>query len=339
MKTGEPNPPTESVSTSVTVVYACDGNYAPLAAIGAVSVLKHNPGARIVLLGCGLDEGARMLVRSRVEGNGGRFLCLDASEKISELVRKGASRYVSYAVYARLFIPDLLPGNDRVLYLDCDTLVDDDLSGLFRMDMRGRPLALGGDCIPRAYKAFIRHPADRPYYNSGVMLMDPVRWRELGCTKLVLDELDSPAGPNPLGDQDVIVRRLSGMTFPLGPKWNFLSQYFLVSFAGLRRIVGRDGMLPFSIGEYDEARKHAAIYHFSGNTLGRPWFSYSRHPLRDTYRQAAREAGLAEAAEREGRLPVAYRFQAWLHKILPQSLFDWACFGLLRLHVYCTYHV
>ena len=339
MRIDKTNSAMELKAVPVTVVYACDGNYAPLAAIGAISVLKHNPGARIVLLGCELDDDARTLVRSRVEANGGRFLYLDASEKIEELARKGASRYVSYAVYARLFVPDLLPEDGRILYLDCDTLVDDDLSDLFRLDMCGCPLALCGDCIPRAYKAFIRHPAGHPYYNSGVMLMDLVRWRELGCTELVLNELASPTGPNPLGDQDVIVRRLSRMTFPLSPKWNFLSQYFLLSFAGLRRIVGQDGMLPFSAEEYEKARKHAAIYHFSGNTLGRPWFSCSRHPLREAYRQSARDAGLADTAEREGRLPAAYRFQAWLHEILPQSLFDWACLGLLRLHVYRTYHV
>ena len=31
------------------VIYACDENYAPLTAVSAVSLLKHNPGYEIIL--------------------------------------------------------------------------------------------------------------------------------------------------------------------------------------------------------------------------------------------------------------------------------------------------
>lgn len=328
-----------NASASITVIYACDERYAPFAAISAVSVLRHNPGARIILLGCGLKESAHNLVRSRVESNGGVFCYCNASEHIDRLAQSGVSQYVSYAVYSRLFIPNLLPEDGRVLYLDCDTLVDGSLEELFHMEMHGRPLALSGDCIPQAYKRFVQIPMEKQYCNSGVMLMDLARWRSCGCTKLLLNELASPAGPNPLGDQDVIVRCLSDLTEPLSPKWNFLSQYFLISYKGLCRIVGGANMLPFTEEEYEEARDHAIVYHFSGNTIGRPWYSYSHHPIREKYKAVAKEAGLADAVEQKGTLPAAYRLQNGLFHLFPQTLFDWTCFVLYRLHVFRTYHV
>ena len=39
----------------MTAIYASDKNYAALTAISAVSLLKHNPGAKIVLLGYNLE--------------------------------------------------------------------------------------------------------------------------------------------------------------------------------------------------------------------------------------------------------------------------------------------
>ena len=43
----------------LTVVYASDANYAKLTAISAVSLLKHNPGTRVVLLGYNLEKEAQ----------------------------------------------------------------------------------------------------------------------------------------------------------------------------------------------------------------------------------------------------------------------------------------
>ena len=305
------------MSKRLRVIYASDDNYVGLTAISAVSLLKHNPGAHIHLLGCNLKQEAVDLVKSRVERHGGAFTYLDASPAINRLKAIGATSYVSYAVYARIFIPDLIPTETgKVLYLDCDTLVADSLQGLFETDLHGHPLALAPDVIHPAYKKVISLPADRPYYNTGVMLMDLAVWRTIRCSERLSAELLHPHGRNPLGDQDIIVRVLNGEIVPLAPRWNFLSQYFL-----LRRT------------------DTPAIYHFSGNTLGRPWFTSSRHPLREAYRQAAAEADLPEVAEQFSPLPLEYKVQYWLYRLLPQSLFTPICNLMYRTHIRLTYKI
>ena len=91
------------------VVYACDDNYAGLTAVSAVSLLKHNLNAEVFLVGCRLKPESIETVKSRIERFGGTFRYVDVSAKIDELQSMGACSYVSYAVYSRIFIGELLP--------------------------------------------------------------------------------------------------------------------------------------------------------------------------------------------------------------------------------------
>lgn len=299
------------------VVYACDDNYAGLTAVSAVSLLKHNPNAEVFLVGCRLKPESIETVKSRIERFGGTFRYVDVSAKIDELQSMGACSYVSYAVYSRIFIGELLLDiSGKVLYLDCDTLVVDSIAGIFETEMNGNPVALAPDAAHPAYKRVISLPDDKPYYNTGVTLIDLDEWRRRKCTERLMAELKSPHGRNPLGDQDIIVRVLNDETTELDRRWNFISQYILY-----RR------------------KEKPAIYHFSGNTLGRPWYTSSKHPMREAYRKAAAEADLPQIAEQTKPLPFEYKVQYWLYRILPGFLFRPVCNLMLRTHIRLTYGI
>ena len=299
------------------VVYACDDNYTSLTTISAVSVLKYNPEAEIILLGCNLKDESIKTIKERIEKHNGKFRYVDVSAKINELQSSGAEAYVSYAVYSRIFISDLLPDlSGIVLYLDSDTLIVDSIAELFATELNGQPLALAPDAIHPAYKKVISLPSDKPYYNTGVALIDLARWRELKCTERLLAELKRPSGRNPLGDQDIIVRVLNDDIRKLDKRWNFLSQY----------IMHKTDVTP-------------AIYHFSGNTMGRPWYTSSKHPLRKKYQEAAINAGLENFAEQSRPMSFEYKVQYWLYKTLPRRLFNSVNNLMLRTHIKITYNV
>lgn len=320
-----------------TLVYACDDNYAGLTAVSAVSALKWNPGLRIVLMGNKLKPESVECVRSRVVGHGGTFAYFDLSDRLAEIAANGFCGYTSYAAYARLFIADLLAEEDgRILYIDCDTLLLGSLDDLFALPLNGRPFAFGYDCIHSAYKRYDRIAPDAPYYNSGVMLADLAAWRASGATDALKAEFAHPTGPNPLGDQDMIVRAWRDYITPLPPKWNFLSQFFLFDYAGLRAVNGRSAPWA-SRADFDAACRAPGICHFSGHTLGRPWFTSSRHPMRERYRAAATEAGLPEVAEQIRPMAKPYLIQYLLHRLLPQGLFNIVARWMLRAHILLTY--
>ena len=298
-------------------IYACDENYAALAVVSAVSLLKHNPNAEVIFIGYKLTEESILTAKKRVEQFGGSFRHEDVSERISELQDLGVTSYVSYAVYARFFIADLFPDlNGKVLYLDCDTLVVDSIEGIFDVDLHGNPIALAPDAAHPAYKRVISLPPGKKYYNSGVALIDLDAWRQRNCANRLMAELRMPHGRNPLGDQDIIVRVLCDEITELDRRWNYLSQYIMLA-----------------------RPEKPAIYHFSGNTLGRPWFTSSRHPMREAYCKAAAEAGCPETARQMRSLPLAYKIQYWLYKLLPTVLFRPTCSLLQRLHIKLTYGI
>ena len=298
------------------IVYASDDSYVGLAAISSVSLLKHNPGARVNLLGYNLKPASVELVRARVENHGGSFSHFDVTPFINRLEQLKVSHYTSYAIFARMFIPELIRTDDRVLYLDCDTLVTDRLDDLMDIELHGHAFALALDAVHPAYKKVISIPFDRPYYNSGVMLMDLAAGKKHDCSRRFMEELTHPHGRIILPEQDVIARMMSDEVEPLPSKWNFLSQFIL------------------------QRRKDApAIYHFSGHTLGRPWFTSSKHPMREAYRRTAAEADLPEVAEQSRPLPFEYKVQYWLYRLLPQILFTPVCNLMYRAHILLTYGV
>src|SRR5262252_9157634 len=60
---------------------------------------------------------------------------------------------ITRATYARLFIPEVLPEVDRVVYLDCDVLVRRDLGALFDSDM-GTNWVLGSPDVQAPFVPF-----------------------------------------------------------------------------------------------------------------------------------------------------------------------------------------
>lgn len=305
------------MSNSIRVFYACDENYASITAISATSLLKYNPDAHIYVLGCDLKKDAIQLIESRVLAAGGHFHLVNVSSEIASLAAAGVSQYVSYAVYSRLFIAKLLPElQGLVLYLDCDTFVVDSVAPLFDYQLKGKPLAMAPDCVHPSYKRVVSLRPDQMYYNSGVMLIDLDAWRTARVTERLLEELAHPHGLNPLGDQDIIVRVLNDEIFPLEIKWNFLSQYYL-----------------------QKVLEKPVICHFSGHTLGRPWYTSSKHPMRTRYREMAVDIGLSQVVEQIRPMAFEYRLQYWLYRLLPQFLFKPICQLMYRVHIRLTYGV
>ena len=71
-----------------------------------------------------------------------------------------------YMVLMKVCLSKLLPGYERVVFLDCDTLVEHDLTELFEMDL--------GNCfyaaVPQEDDGREGDFIDGPYYNMGVLV-------------------------------------------------------------------------------------------------------------------------------------------------------------------------
>jgi len=308
-------------------VYSTDENYVKLTAVSIHSLLKHNPSASIVILASGVKPESAKFLQKLVTDRGGSFELIDVADHLSKVKDLGVSGYVSYSTYARFFITELLGDRyDRVLYIDGDTLIVDNLDALLFLDLKGKAFAIGYDCIYVAYKKLIGLPADRPYYNAGILLIDLKEWAKRNCATRVFDYMRNIRASFILGDQDFFSLVLADDATPLPPQYNFLTHFQMFRRAKDARFVAK--LLKscwYDDTAFAAAQARPAIHHFLGNMMGRPWHKESKNPLRPLYRQLAAEAGIPEVAEQSRPLDFGYRVQCLLWKILPRPLFLLVC--------------
>lgn len=179
-------------------------------------------------------------------------------------------------MWYRLFLPERLAGVSRALYLDCDTLVMDDLAPLFALDLDGAALGAVSNVFEQGMEqraSDLGLNAPRDYFNSGVLLMDLEAWRRDRLGEAVrayaLRHADHLVWP----DQDALNTVFAGRWHRLHPRWN--CQNSLYFFRQSREVFG-----PAAV---DEALYRPAILHFEGGALAKPWHFLCKHPLRGEY--------------------------------------------------------
>lgn len=185
-----------------------------------------------------------------------------------------SDRY-GYSAWYRILLPTLLPAVERVLYLDSDLLILDDLQPLYETDLDDAYLAAVtqptlAEVLPRLRDTLGLPDADS-YFNSGVMTLDLARLRDSGCVEQVLAFIREGRGPMPWADQDPLNAVLHTHRVHLGPRWNLMTPVFELPAS----------MLPWSEAEIVAAVRDPAVIHFIGEH--KPWHYRCRHPYRRKY--------------------------------------------------------
>lgn len=201
-------------------------------------------------------------------------------------------------MWYRIFLPSLLPAVDRVLYLDADTLVIDDIEPLFDLPLDDAYVAAVPNVLEPAFAEHPRElglPDESTYFNSGVLLLNLDAMRAGNCTQRITSFAREQHLLWP--DQDALNVVLGPKCVRLGPRWNCMNSLYL--FPQARDVFGAD--------EVRAACDDPAIVHFEGPALAKPWHYLSKHPYRRAYAEHRAATPWPEYAI-EGR--------SWKHRIL-----------------------
>eukprot|EP01084_Bolivina_argentea_P098350 176755_1 len=126
--------------------------------------------------------------------------------------------HVSMATMLRIFIPDLIVGVDKILYLDVDIIVHLNLDQMFGIDCGEKGIAMKNSIMPGWLKSQINTQSA----NCGVMLMDLNTLRK---NSFVQKCLDIHTSHNTYHDQHIINVYAEGKHVVLEPRFNiFLNQ-------------------------------------------------------------------------------------------------------------------
>jgi lipopolysaccharide biosynthesis glycosyltransferase len=196
-----------------------------------------------------------------------------ADDAVASLPRTGQFPPI---IWYRTLLPELRPDVSRVLYLDSDTLVVDDLLPLWSTDVSDHYVAAVQNLIePRL--ATLPHavgiPSDQVYFNSGVLLMNLDAMRRDDCTRRIHAHATAYRGRSIWPDQDSLNHVLGVRCALQHPRWNCQNSFFCWDHAA--QDLGH-AALADAIGA-------PAILHFEGPSTAKPWHHLSRHPWRSTY--------------------------------------------------------
>lgn len=246
------------------VLFCATPGYLQHVAVAAVS-LAENGGDRfeIHLVTCDRDAAAEAKLRASLPPTLGLHLYHVPRERIAALF---VDKYLTAECYLRLLAPELLPPEiERVVYLDCDLVVLDDLRPLFDADLGGAVVGAAPDypmvphVVDRARLAALGIPAGGVYVNSGVLLIDLAAWRAEGLTDRLMQFVRARGAELEFHDQDALNAVLHDRIRTLDCRWNLQARML------------RSGRRAHPV-EFDAtrlARRRPAVLHYVGTE--KPW--------------------------------------------------------------------
>ena len=174
------------------------------------SISVHNQEVKFYVFNDDLPSEWFLLMRNRLKVIGSEIVNV---KKTAHNLRdfRLPNAILSYAAFFRYFIADEVQ-EDRVLYLDSDTIVNAKLDDLFTMDLQGYAIAAVQD---------FNHEGWLTTFNSGVMLIDAKKWREKNSTQSLL-ELTAKHHEHVYGDQGVLNMYFGDQWLHLDKEYNFM---------------------------------------------------------------------------------------------------------------------
>lgn len=89
------------------------------------------------------------------------------------------AEHINETSFYRFIVPDIT--EDRVLYLDADTIVDGHLGEFYQLDFEDHLAVAIPDMVvnrPEIEHHYMEFPEMKPYFNAGVLLINNPAWRE-----------------------------------------------------------------------------------------------------------------------------------------------------------------
>ena len=178
----------------------------------------------------------------------------------------------SFATYNRFMIADMIE-DEKVIYLDGDTIVRHDLSSLWNTPLDGYACGVVED--QRGDDIFVhnRNKIDTPYFNAGVQLINLDYWRQNNIGQKMVNYLKEHIDTCLYVDQDAANKILSGKVKYLDFKYNFMEDWFYPTSQWQTHFSKWDRILA--------DREDPAIVHYCRGL--KPWFKECVHPLKSEF--------------------------------------------------------
>lgn len=256
------------MDSKINIVFASDDNYAQHTAVAMASVLINTKVPQKVyfyLIDDEIKQFNKEKIIKTIHRLGGNIEFVKI--KNSRLEDCYVSGELSRASYFRLDIANILDESvEKIIYLDCDLLVYDDIAKMWQFDVQGKAIAATCDLgimasarVRKQKNKFIGLPFDAPYFNAGVLMMDLTKWRAGNYAESIIALATENKYPN--HDQDALNKFFMNNWHEIPLRWDVIPPVFNL----FLKIVTKPILRKKAI----EAKLNPAIFHYAGGY--KPW--------------------------------------------------------------------
>ena len=306
------------------VLYACDENYAPWAGISMYSLFENNKEIEALTVYCVTDrvsDASCEKLKKQAEHYARELVFVDAESIIEQIKALNIPSYRgSYTTNFRLFFHTFVGGEiDRLLYIDCDTLVTGSLAPLLTLDMGDNAVAAVRDALTVQYKTLLGFSPDDLYFNAGVLLIDVPKWKEHEITQKTLDHIKNVRARYCNPDQDLLNLILKDHTYLLPPAYNLQPHH--LAFADRTFFAVYKPTAYYSHEELEQARQDPVILHAYRFLGDFPWHKGNSHPVNglfDAYVKHSPWRGLSKKPANGGLI---FKIEKLMYALFPKRIF------------------
>ncbi len=184
---------------TIPIFYAIDDGYSKFVAVSIKSLImnaNNNYNYDINVIYENLSEENAKKLKS-LETDNVKIILTEMNQNLSMITDKLGNRLREYTftltIYFRLFIPVMFPKYDKCIYIDADTVIPGDISRLYNEDLGNNYLGcivdkstIDNEILASYFEEVVGIPRDK-YINSGVLLMNSKKLRELKIDEKFLD--------------------------------------------------------------------------------------------------------------------------------------------------------
>lgn len=161
---------------SLAIAIAADAAYSEQVVTLIKSICYHHRNVHIYLFNKNFPSQLGRILSKHLEEFDSQITSVQVDADFSNL---NMPSHINEVGCYRFFIPDIK--EERILYLDADIIVDGNLDSFFRTDFEDNYVVAIPDMVinhSEIIHCYAEFPDLKPYFNSGVLLINNKAWRE-----------------------------------------------------------------------------------------------------------------------------------------------------------------
>ena len=265
----------------ISIAYAPDDNYVNQTVVSMKSALEHNKQVEFIIMYSKLS--AESMQKLGAVGGSLRLIKMDECQ-FADLT---LSKWVTVQAWFRIKLPDLCKDLDKVLYLDCDTLIRGNLDELFSLDLTDKYLAGVKDVW--GVSKYVKRLGMKSgiYVNSGMLLFNCNYCRKEHFFDKVVVFAKNNAKIIEFCDQDSINKVVDEHKLVISPKYNLMDTWWR---GGYYEFEGEEET------EYLQAKENPVIVHLTGL---KPAFKGCGNKFKDEWWEVAKRTNIYDELLRD----------------------------------------